>query len=149
MPGVQLCFIDSSLAFKSREEKALQRTKALSHAARISHRRKPTNIRAYTRPAQQLPTKDQGSRKSNFAQHRRSQDSSQSWNDLIRPFGVDSEDDDWISSSPPISDPGSDAWSLHEDLDPFLRLPGPTSRKERDLLHHCKPFLCVGLHLRC
>jgi hypothetical protein len=44
-------------------------------------------------------------------------------------------------SPPVLSDPSSDS-PLHEQLDPFMLLPGITTLRERNLLHYCNsdPF---------
>lgn len=71
---------------------------------------------------------------------------------------VDDIDDDRVASQEPLADyrtllvrklssndPASDS-VLHEQLDPFLSLAGPTDLYERNLLHYC---MCCSYSLDC
>ncbi|KAJ9602862.1 hypothetical protein H2200_012642 [Cladophialophora chaetospira] len=137
MPGTEICFIDSGPASKSKKEQAIQRAKALSHAARISHGRKTVKTRDSSKASTPPQRQDggQGRKDVKSPPQQQTRHSTPPW-DPER-SGDGSEDEDWKTLLLPAHDPGSDAWSLHEELDPFLRLSGPMTRKERGLLHYC------------
>lgn len=133
----EFCFVQLSTGGTSRRGEEVEQAKARSHAAAVTHKRRNLKRcvdkeRAVLVNVNQPSTPRPDPLPFNFTRLDRCQFPAR-----VTPAARDEEDLSEGCTNLHMNDP-SYAERVHEQLDPFLKLAGHTTARERNLLHFCE-----------